>query len=318
MKKVLTMIVVLALVLSCAVCGFAESEKKMVYAVGPSGDVIWDQWIQGLEDASAECGYDFQYVNIPDLSNYDATCAPLLETGITNGADILVGLIIDYPMYDELFRRAHDAGIVTVATNAGWVDQMEGAVDFAVSIDPVSIGHTQVEALQDAVGDNEANMIFMRSQFANPAQTIIWETINELLKDSPNIKVLDQYESLADSVRAAQIITDVRKVDDVNAVIMNDGAGTVGVGNYISENHLEDEIFMVGIDYNEQSLQFTKDGVIDRLVTQNWYNVGYQSVAKAKELIEGGEVPNFVDAGTEVLTAETAADFALTLGYTLK
>ena len=116
----------------------------------------------------------------------------------------------------------------------------------------------------------------------------------------------------------AQIITDVRKVDDVNAVIMNDGAGTVGVGNYISENHLEDEIFMVGIDYNEQSLQFTKDGVIDRLVTQNWYNVGYLSVAKAKELIDVAEVPNFVDAGTEVLTPDTAADFALTLGYTLK
>ena len=318
MKKVLTMVMVLALVLSCAVCGFAEGEKKTVYAVGPSGDVIWDQWIKGLEDASAECGYDFQYVNVPDLSNYDAKCTALLETGITNGCDILVGLIIDYPMYDELFRRAHDAGIVTVATNAGWVDQMEGAVDFAVSIDPVSIAHTQVEALQDAVGDNEATMIFMRSQFANPAQSIIWDTINELLKDSANIKVMDQYESLADSVRAAQIITDVRKVDDVNAVIMNDGAGTVGVGNYISENHLEDEIFMVGIDYNEQSLQFTKDGVIDRLVTQNWYNVGYLSVAKAKELIDGAEVPNFVDAGTEVLTPDTAADFALTLGYTLK
>ncbi len=295
-----------------------SDEKTKAVLVAPVGGLIWAQLQQGWEDACVELGWDSQYVGPGTNAWSNTEAVSLYESAVTQGANVAV-LLSDLDVALDATREAKQKGVVTSVLQFAYDEElMKDAIDYTIMIDPVVMAELQCKAMEEMVGDNEAHLVYIRSHFANVAQTDCWNMINEYFKDSPNITVEGQYETGGDSVKAQNLIGDLRKVDPINAVIMCDGAGTVGVATYIEENNLQDEMFIVGIDYEQQSLQATKDGTIDRLAIQDWYNCGYQAAMVASKVLNGEEYEKNTDAGCGILDAKSAAEFAEKLGLTLE
>jgi ribose transport system substrate-binding protein len=61
---------------------------------------------------------------------------------------------------------------------------------------------------------------------------------------------------------------------------------------------------MVGFDAEETLIDKLKSGVIDSLVVQDPYKMGYIGVKTLVDKIEGKEVPKLIDTGVELVTAE--------------
>lgn len=295
-----------------------SDEKIKAVLVAPIGGLIWEQLQQGWEDACEELGWDSQYIG-PGTSAWSNTEAvSLYENAVTQGTDVAV-LISDLDVALDATKEAKQNGVVTSVLQFAYDEElMRESIDYTIMIDPVAMAELQCKALEEMVGNNEAHLVYIRSHFSNPQQTDCWNMINEYFKDKPNITVEGQYETGGDSVKAQNLIGDLRKVDPINAVIMCDGGGTIGVATYIEENNLQDEIYMVGIDYEQQSLQATKDGTIDRLAIQDWYNCGYQAAMVASKVLNGEEYEKCTDAGCGILDGEGAVEFAEKLGLTLE
>lgn len=298
----------------------AEPSGDVVHAVavGPVGALIWDQLEKGWEDSCAEYGWESQYIG-PGISNWsDLEAVTMAEQAITQNPDVIALLVTDFTVAHDVLKEAKDKGIITVLLQWEYDEEtMADAVDIAIAIDPVNIARKQCEAMDEMLNGEEAVLVYLRSQFTNQAQNDCWDYIQEYFAEKGNVTVQDQYETLADTMRAQNLIADIRKVDPVNAVIMCDGAGTIGVASYIEENGLSDEIYMVGIDYEQESLQSTKDGYIDRLAIQDWYNCGYLGGNLAGKMLAGEDVPKTSDAGSDILTQATVDEFAAKLGLTL-
>ena len=61
---------------------------------------------------------------------------------------------------------------------------------------------------------------------------------------------------------------------------------------------------MVGFDAEETLIDKLRSGVIDSLVVQDPYKMGYIGVKTLVDKINGKEVPKLIDTGVELVTLE--------------
>ena len=83
---------------------------------------------------------------------------------------------------------------------------------------------------------------------------------------------------------------------------------TLGICSAVEELGLEDDVVVVGYNSSEKHLSFIKSKVLDATILQNPYNIGYFSVAYAKDLIEGTNIPSSLDTGVTLATLDNIDD----------
>ncbi len=67
-------------------------------------------------------------------------------------------------------------------------------------------------------------------------------------------------------------------------------------------------IKMVGFDSGELLLEALKSGIIDSLVVQNPYKMGYEGVKAVVASLDGRQVPKQLDTGVQLVTKESLED----------
>lgn len=83
---------------------------------------------------------------------------------------------------------------------------------------------------------------------------------------------------------------------------------TIGVANYIADKGLGDQIYMVGFNADAKEIKHLRTKVIDGLVVQNPYNMGYVSVNYARKIMDGEKVGTMLDTGVTFVTADNMND----------
>lgn len=292
-----------------------KGEKKNIYFVSLKiGGAAWTMAQKGFEDAIAELGWDGQYV-APTTPNDASQMANLMETAITNGANGILGVFTNKDIFADIVKRARDEKIVvgSVNTNLGDLE------DFWIGTDQVGMGQAQAEALIELVGDKPAKVVYMVMDLSSELIQNSYNAFVEALKDHPNIVVHGMETDDNNPIVAADKMNNLRKTDpDINAVICTNNAGaTLGVANFVDENKLQDEMYVVGIDASADILNYVKSGAIDVTLDQNFYKMGYEGVMMIKTLLEGGEVPYANDSGMVKVTLDMADDYAAEKGFTL-
>ncbi|HUA78007.1 MAG TPA: ABC transporter substrate-binding protein [Acetobacteraceae bacterium] len=78
-----------------------------------------------------------------------------------------------------------------------------------------------------------------------------------------------------------------------------DGAGTA-----LSEKGLGGKVCLVAFDTSDTEIKFVRNGIIDALIVQNPYMMGYAGVWYALAAAHGVVFPKYVDTGVSVVTKE--------------
>lgn len=95
---------------------------------------------------------------------------------------------------------------------------------------------------------------------------------------------------------------------NVKVVFTTNTNTTIGVANYIAEKGLGDQIYMVGFNADAKEIKHLRTKVIDGLVVQNPYNMGYVSVNYARKIMDGEKVGTMLDTGVTFVTADNMND----------
>ena len=104
---------------------------------------------------------------------------------------------------------------------------------------------------------------------------------------------------------AIQLITEH---PDLKAIYATNQPGTVGVCQAIDQLGMQDQITVVGFDYFDGADAYIESGVLDAVISQNPYNMGYLGVRYARKLVEGGIVESNVDTGATLITKDNLND----------
>ncbi|MBC5581721.1 substrate-binding domain-containing protein [Anaerofilum sp. BX8] len=278
------------------------------------GGAVWGQAEAGFYAACEELGWDGQYV-APATPNDTTVMVELSETALNNGADVLIGTYYSPEIFGDVLKPAFERGVYIASTNASVGPEYQ---NFWIGTDPDGMGVTQAKTLVELAGDQEVTVVYMQTEATSETQNQQFAAFTKYLKDYANITVYGQEFCNSSEITAAEKIANLIKVNpQINACVCADGAGCIGVANYVDENGVQDDFISVGIDDAADMLNYIMSGALDCTIAQDFYAMGYQSCMMIKTLMDGGDVEFDNDSGSVVIKAEDVESYAAEKGITL-
>jgi ribose transport system substrate-binding protein len=123
------------------------------------------------------------------------------------------------------------------------------------------------------------------------------------LKKYPGLKIADHRVGNNDPARALSDAEDIlMRHPHLNGIFADNELEGDGAGRAIQEKNLGREMCAVAFDTSDQEVAFVRDGILDGLIVQNPYMMGYPGVWYALAAANGAVLPHTVDSGVYVVT----------------
>lgn len=291
MKKLLAVLLTLALCLTFTVVAFAE-EDIVVAGIVFQDDQFMNMLTKGYQDAAAEAGVKC----LTDNTNNDqAKETELINTYLAQGVKGLCIAPLNGDASVAQLRAADEAGMKIALTNMN-----ANGADFIVA------GYTSDDYTNCLLVGREAAK-FILEKYADETVKIAIVQFKSLLPDNSGARVngylaaLDEagvkYEIVADQdawlqdtalETASAILTAHPETQIILA--MNDG-GTIGSTMAVMNAGLSDQIMVFGHDGSDQisSLVLDDASPLRAVVAQDPYGQGYKSMTALINAIKGGD-----------------------------
>ena len=158
MKKLVTLVIAIALVLSLGTLAAAEGPVKAYAVTVMSGGAAWGRFEAGFLEACEELGWEGHYL-APSTANDYTAMVQLTETALNDGADVLAVCVSDTGLFQEVLQRAKDAGVTLIGAAAG----LEGYTSALVGTDAAQLGANTADTLVKLMGDKPIHVAVRRS-----------------------------------------------------------------------------------------------------------------------------------------------------------
>ncbi len=305
MKRVILGLVLLVLVAGCGGHGI-PSDAKYTIAVIPKG-TTHDFWLTVRAGAEAAAG-EFEAHTIwrgPDRETEIVRQLNIIEDFITMEVDAIVMAACDENAMVDVVRRAMNAGIPVVTIDSG-----------VKSDDPISFIATDNVAGAKAAGHELARLIGAEGDvglipFVKGAATseMREQGFKQAIAEYPDIRLVSTLYSESDATRGMNVTQDMMTANPNLAGIFaaNEG-GAIGAAQALRAAGRAGDIKLVAFDASSEQIAALQEGVIQALIVQNPFRMGYEGVKAAIDHIEGRPVEERIDTGVTVVTLENLGD----------
>ncbi len=141
----------------------------------------------------------------------------------------------------------------------------------------------------------------------NPATDARIKGAKEAL-EAAGMEIVAEQPANSDKSEAMSVMENIlEKNKDVKGVFAANDDMALGVLRAVQAKKLDVKIF--GVDGTEEAVQSIVDGGLTGSVAQSPYNMGYEGVSNALEVINGGTIEERIDSGIEIVTEESAQEF---------
>ena len=307
MKKTLPIIIVLVVIAIVFIgIGIAKKDKqadKRRIAVIPKGTthIFWQSIHSGAKKAGDEAGVEI-FWNGPEREGNREKQIQIIEDFIIQKVSGIVLAPLDskalVPSVEKIFARnipcvIIDSGIDTnkyvsfVAT-----DNYKGGVIAARRMGKILDGKGKIIVVKYAPGS--ASTTKRENGF-----------IDTIKKEFPEIEIVDAKYGMDTVETALQATEDLlTKNTDIDGLYACNESTSVGALRALQSQGYAGKIKMVGFDAGELLIEGLKTGVVDSLVVQNPYKMGYEGVKIVVAKLDGKEVPRHIDTGVALITKE--------------
>ena len=333
MKKLLSVVLILAMAITMFACSNGTQQPKeteapaeasastsadgkvvTAYSFGPmTGGAAWGQFEKGFMDACNELGWEGHYL-APTADNNMSELINLQETAITNGADVMIPLVIDVDAMSDMLDSAVRQNIAMVA-----VYQSAPQIPGVIGTDAKNLGYNVAEALVKCLEGKQINVVTMQTTLSTTVQNLQVDAFEERLKELRPDAVIVRREECNSSAQIAQDKLSAVCIanPETNALVSFDSYAGLGAASYVESEGIQDDFCVIGIDDAKEILLAIKNGFMDATVAQMWYKMGYESVKLAEKVRNGEQIPAITDSGTAIVMPEDVDAWAAEVGIDL-
>jgi len=119
-----------------------------------------------------------------------------------------------------------------------------------------------------------------------------------LAKEFPGIRIADLQYGMSDRARSLAVAEDLLTAHPgLTGIFASNESSTVGASQALKARGLAGKIQLVGFDSSTSLVEDLKAGVIDSLVVQNPYRMGYEGVKTLVDHLAGRVPPRRIDSG---------------------
>jgi len=309
MKKIalLVLLSVSAAVMLVAACNRPNSgDKKKVIAVIPKGvsNFFWQSVKAGAETAGKETGVEI-YWKGPTIESDVSSQINVVEDAITSRVDAIMIAPSHRDSLVAVVERAQREGIPVTIFDSGI--GTEQYVSY-VATDNVLGGVMAAEALAAKL-DGKGKVAILGLKAGSVSTDERERGFQDTIKQKfPDIKIVAfQYGEASRTVsidRATDILT---AHPDLNGFFASNEPSTVGASQAIKQKGAHGKIILAGFDSSPNLIEDLQSGVVDSLVIQNPYRMGYDGVKTLVDKLNGKTPERRIDTGVKLVTKENLA-----------
>lgn len=284
--------------------GAAAGAKLFVNMKGPgAGNPFWAAVERGALEAGQAWGVDVTVLAPPAESDVAAQVAQMEDVVVQGAAGIALAPTDPAalaPKVDEALSQGvkvvfvdsggTNEGVTFIGTN----NEVGAALAGQYLCDNVAAG-AKVAILQGVITTTTGQAR------ANGARAAVTACGLNLVAEVPA-----EWDTAKGQAATEDILT---QHPDLAAIFASNDNMALGAVEAVKAQDLKDQIIIVGFDANPNAAAAILAGDMDATIAQSPYNMGWLSVEALIKLINGETLDPVIDTGTELVTADNAADY---------
>lgn len=286
----------------------SEAESKegydFIFVCPIVGMEYWNICADGIEKADEELGVHTQIIGPTDASTFTTEIANYMESAIASRPDAIMaysGLEVMAP----LIEKANEQGIPFISIDS---DAPETSRIAYIGTDPYNAGYKTGEAMAEFTG-GKAKVAILCSSLSSEKEMKEVDAFKDAIEGC-DIEILTMEETNADlATGVVKMEALVSTYPEMTAVLGTSGYDVQAAAKVKKERGLDD-LVLIGYDDMEETLNYIREGIINGVVVQDPYQMGYQGVYLLKEYVENGslEKENY-DTGTILVTKDNVENY---------
>lgn len=254
----------------------------------------------GARAAADKFGAD---ITVQAAKNYGpADQVPLLNSVLARKPDFII--------LDPTNRTSMVAPLTDVVAQGVKVIAVDTTLDDTsmltarIGTDNVEVGRQLARALAEQIGDKQGKVVMVGS---SPGISTVDQRIQgfeEEIAKFKNIEFIGTQYAGNEVSQAQNMFSSILSANpDLIGVASPSENPTMGVAGAIRNAGVSDTVSAAGVDASEAQIELLREGMIDALVIQQPYEMGYKAVESAVTVAKGGQVPTETGTGAIIGTA---------------
>lgn len=301
-KKISIIVLILSLVLLTSGCfrdSLITSDEPVHIDVIVKNRIapFWSVVEMGAVAAGKEFGISVHFDGPTDEKEIDEQIN-IVRKAIESRADAIVLAACDYERLVDVAHEAISQKIPVITIDSGLNSKK---VKSFIGTDNVDAGRKLGQALVDKVGD-KCKIVVMG--FIKEAASCIEREkgLFEALNTYMDVQVLDVLYCNSDIDLAEELTLEaMEKYPEIDAIVGLNAQGTTGAARAIIKLKKANIVKIIGFDNTPEEIRYMEKDVIQSLVVQNPFSMGYLGVKYAYDAINNEKIPEIVDTGLTVI-----------------
>ena len=290
-KKCTVFLLVLCLLLNLAGCAAAQKPLRVTLVLKTVTEVaeFWGTLLSGVEKAAEEYGVELKVLTSPREIDIDKQIE-LIRQVTADKPDVMILSAADYDRCAEATEEAIAAGIGVVAidtdVNAAGRACFVGSNSYEIGLE---MGRAMASYLPE--GGKVAVIQHMLTTTTGIERT---RGVLDALNEAGNIEILGSFCCDNSTEQAQTITTELLSADpEIRGFVCTNEVCNVGAANALVELGMGGRVYVVGCDNSQRQIQFLEQNIIQAIVTQRPFNMGYVAVQQAVRVANGEQTDDF-------------------------
>lgn len=281
---------------------FGEKKTVKIVFIPKVQDKTNDFWMSMISGAKS-AGKEYQanlVILAPDEENDYETQKRYIEEAVKMKPDAIALAPIRYSEMTDCVKQVTDAGIKLILIDSKLDQNLE---ETYIGTDNRNAGLQMGQKMRDYVGPDTKIAVVSHVKGSSTAIEREEGLREGLGEDQSKIKMV--LYSNSDYNQAYEKTRELMKANpDITLIAGLNLYSTVGVARAIREMNLSKKVHVVGFDNDIEGIQYLEEGIIDTLIVQKPFNMGYIGIQTAVESVRGKKPDKNIYCDTEVITAD--------------
>jgi ribose transport system substrate-binding protein len=231
----------------------------------------------------------------------------LLQNFITQQVDGLVYAATDAKVLSDVTKQAMQKQIPVVNIDSGTDPQPKQVPLFAT--DNVASAEKVPDLMAKAIGPKGGEIAFIPFQRGTSTNEQRAQGFKTGLKQHPELKLVAEQSSQSDYDKALQVTEDILTAHpNLRGIFAANEPGALGAAEAVRRAGKSGKVTIVGWDASPDEIKGVRDGVVDALVVQNPFKMGFAAVNAAVKQIREGTQPQGADTGVTIVSKQNLDD----------
>lgn len=311
LKKSFALLMVFVLILSGCTqiqgSSVAPSGRYIAVVCKGSQHEFWRSVELGARDAGKELGIKITFEAPEDESQIDVQIE-MMDKAIAGKADAIVLAPLDTERLNPVIEKANEQNIPVITLDSDVTSPLRKATIGTDNTSAGSIAARNAISLIHGEGQIAVISYVKGAQTANERNAGFLKEIEANNQDK-KMEVMDLQYSGGDADKSYEIAKKyIESYPDLRCIYAANEGCAVGTARAVEEMGKTGQLVVIGFDSSDQEIDYLSRGVIQGMMVQNPYNMGYLGVRNINKVLDGKSIEEKIDTGATYVNSENLND----------